>query len=57
MEWYVLINGARHALNNSDADTHIGRCFNLMTHVFPAAVPIVGVVVGVIKRVLTRHNE
>ncbi len=34
MEWYVLINGARHALASSDADTPIGRCFNLMTHVF-----------------------
>jgi len=57
MEWYSIINGARHALASSDADTRIGRCFNVMTHVFPASIPVVGVIVGVISRVFTRHNE
>ncbi|MFZ6689538.1 hypothetical protein ACO0K0_17470 [Undibacterium sp. SXout11W] len=57
MEWYLLINSARHALASSDADTPIGHCFNVMTHVFPASIPVVGGMVGVVSRVLTRHNE
>ncbi|MFZ6848758.1 hypothetical protein [Undibacterium sp. RuRC25W] len=53
MEWFLLMHGARDTFNNSLADTHFERCVDLMTVIFPGAIPAV----VLIQRVYTRQKE